>query len=949
MTPRGSGDGAPPPTTPGSMNLGNREAVTGFPLFQRHFRALLVKRFKNTQRDRAGWIWQFLVPAVFILAGVALLKVIGGTSDPGALAMSAASQYNTPLPIPYSAADSGYYWPPGSDVLPVAQFQSERVPIQSTSEPANTQLAQFPSLGVGRGSGSGAPTPPIPQVFDCNSIAGDFPFNENYQHDLFACTSATAQIYQTLEIASILHMRATNQSFSNATAQKASEMLGEQLKAQCKGAKEGASGRQDFNFAQVLSMGNYLFDKGLKNYATKETRYGALDFQQDAASGVDVVISINSTGYHAAPVFMNLVMQAVGSKLRPNLTITSTAEPFGLTDSQKANGSASFIVVALFLIIAFSIVPATFISFVVVENRTKAKHLQIVSGVSKWAYWISTFCFDFCSYCVPMILTWIILAAFNIEGLLGQNFAGTAVVFILFGTAVTPMTYAFSFLFDNEGKALIFCVIVYFIVGFLLFLIDILLGVIPSTANVDKSLRYIFALMPDYAFSRGLFAINQNDVLPDCPANTPEHLLQYCRKDVFAWDVAGMPCAYLFFETIAFFLLTIFIETSKQSQTGLLSWIFHRKVETEPDAPFEEDEDLVQERQRVASGEADGDIVRVQGLRKVYPGRGNVGKKVAVRDLTFGVPEGEVFGFLGINGAGKTTTLSILSGEFPPTKGDAHLAGLNIKDNRQEINQRMGYCPQFDALLGRLTGREHLEMYARIKGVSEHEIPAVVEDCIDKMNLREHCEREAGGYSGGNKRKLSVAIALVGNPSIVFLDEPSTGMDPEARRFMWNVIANTMAGRSVILTTHSMEEAEALSNRIGIMVGGRLRCLGSVQHLKDKYGAGYTLELRVDERQVGKVEGLILSTFDGAEETEKHIGQLRYSIPRSNLKLSQMFALLEESREQYGILDYALSQTTLEQVFINFAAQQEEETGPVEGIASSRPEATDGYSELPPQ
>merc|ERR1711990_987706 len=113
-------------------------------------------------------------------------------------------------------------------------------------------------------------------------------------------------------------------------------------------------------------------------------------------------------------------------------------------------------------------------------------------------------------------------------------------------------------------------------------------------------------------------------------------------------------------------------------------------------------------------------------------------------------------------------------------------------------------------------------------------------------DLTRYADRQAGTYSGGNKRKLSVALSLVGEPEIVFLDEPSTGMDPEARRFMWNVIASTMSGRSVILTTHSMEEAEALSNRIGIMVGGRLRCIGTNQHLKEKFGKGYSLEIRAD-------------------------------------------------------------------------------------------------------
>merc|ERR1711959_691048 len=130
----------------------------------------------------------------------------------------------------------------------------------------------------------------------------------------------------------------------------------------------------------------------------------------------------------------------------------------------------------------------------------------------------------------------------------------------------------------------------------------------------------------------------------------------------------------------------------------------------------------------------------------------------------------------------------------------------------------------------------------------------VVNKMIRMMDLQDHCEREAGGYSGGDKRKLSVAIALMGNPRIVFLDEPSTGMDPEARRFMWDVISNTMSGRAVILTTHSMEEAEALSHRIGIMVGGRLRCLGTNQHLKNKFGNGYSLDCRASEAKMPEVK-----------------------------------------------------------------------------------------------
>lgn len=149
-----------------------------------------------------------------------------------------------------------------------------------------------------------------------------------------------------------------------------------------------------------------------------------------------------------------------------------------------------------------------------------------------------------------------------------------------------------------------------------------------------------------------------------------------------------------------------------------------------------------------------------------------------------------------------------------------------------------------------MTVVEHLQFYARIKGISDKKIAsAAVEDVIKQLSLTEHRDKPAGTLSGGNKRKLSVAIAIIGNPPIILLDEPSAGMDPEARRFMWSVVAKISQRdkkSAVILTTHSMEEAEALSTKMGIMVrGGIFRCFGSSQHIKNKFATGYEMEIKI--------------------------------------------------------------------------------------------------------
>jgi ATP-binding cassette, subfamily A (ABC1), member 3 len=164
------------------------------------------------------------------------------------------------------------------------------------------------------------------------------------------------------------------------------------------------------------------------------------------------------------------------------------------------------------------------------------------------------------------------------------------------------------------------------------------------------------------------------------------------------------------------------------------------------------------------------------------------------------------------------------------------------------IGSLIGYCPQFDALLENLTAREHLELYAAIKGIPASLRPKLIENKLQQLNLKQYENVLAGTYSGGNKRKLSVAIALLGNPPIILLDEPSSGMDPEARRFMWSIVSQISTQNktsSVILTTHSMEEAEALSSKLAIMVEGKVKCIGPVQQLKSKYGKGFEIEVKI--------------------------------------------------------------------------------------------------------
>ena len=572
---------------------------------------------------------------------------------------------------------------------------------------------------------------------------------------------------------------------------------------------------------------------------------------------------INASNLHGPAVAMNVVNSAILQTITnsTNARIVTRNYPLPNTESEnRANQTADAFTASMMVMIAFCFLPASYAIFVVKEREVKAKHQQIISGVSLSAYWFSTWLWDATSYLAPFSLTLALVYAFGIESYTkGDGAMACALLFLLFGPAVAGFTYVSSFLFKSHSTAQNLILFQNFVTGLCLMITSFILGLFDSTRLVNMKLKNLYRLFPGFCLGDGLIQLTLcNDDI--CPVLGEDGYELGTTQGVYAWDVVGGDLAFLGLEIVGYLALTCLIEyaLSFPSLLGVFERCWEggsgRRREDEVDTG-EDDKDVAAERRRVEGGGGERDVVVLRNLRKVYRGG-----KVAVKNLSFGIPNGECFGFLGINGAGKTTTLSILSGEFSPTSGGAWIDGKDIKGDQSLIRRKIGYCPQFDALLELLTVEEHLELYSRIKGVEKSKLKNVVECKLREMDLLDFRDKSAGSLSGGNKRKLSVAIAMIGFPSIVFLDEPSTGMDPVARRFMWDVISrmSTRDGKcSIILTTHSMEEAEALCSRIGIMVAGRLRCLGSGQHLKNRFGNGYEVEVKMK----GPIEGAILDLF----------------------------------------------------------------------------------------
>ena len=224
--------------------------------------------------------------------------------------------------------------------------------------------------------------------------------------------------------------------------------------------------------------------------------------------------------------------------------------------------------------------------------------------------------------------------------------------------------------------------------------------------------------------------------------------------------------------------------------------------------------------------------IAIEGLTKDY------GDVRAVDNLTLNVSEAEVFGLLGPNGSGKTTTINCLTGLLKPTQGTIRVGGFDVQAEGQKAREIVGVSPQETAVYSYLTGRENVQLFGELYSVPRATLGPRVDYVMEKMGLMDEAGRRVGKYSGGMKRRVSIAMALVTDPRIILLDEPTVGMDPQSRRAVWDFILELRdKGKTVVLTTHYMEEAEELCDNVGIIDHGKLIALGSPADLRAKYGA----------------------------------------------------------------------------------------------------------------
>ncbi|XP_040027065.2 retinal-specific phospholipid-transporting ATPase ABCA4 isoform X2 [Gasterosteus aculeatus] len=642
-------------------------------------------------------------------------------------------------------------------------------------------------------------------------------------------------------------------------------------------------------------------------------------------SEFNVKVWYNNKGWHAMVAFMNVANNAIlRAFLLPSAKpvefgITAINHPLNLTKEQLSEvtvlTTSVDAVVAICVIFALSFIPASFVLYLIQERVTKAKHLQFVSGVSPLVYWVANFFWDMVNYFLSTALVVGIFMAFDKKCYTSpSNLPALIALLLLYGWSVTPMMYPMSYIFSIPSTAYVSLSCINLFIGINSSAITFILELFENNRSLlmfNEWLKKGLLVLPHFCLGRGLIDMAMSQAVTDVYARFGEDY----KQDPFRWDSVGKYITFMAVEGFVYFILNVLI----QYRFFLDHWLSDYKQTSVRD----EDDDVAAERQRIYNGGNKTDILQIRDLSKTYVGR----KRAAVDRICVGVPAGECFGLLGVNGAGKTTTFKMLTGDSDVSSGEATVAGYSIRTEILDVHQNMGYCPQFDAIDELLTGREHLYLYARLRGVPESEIPRVAEWGIQKLGLAEYASRHAGTYSGGNKRKLSTAIAMIGCPALVLLDEPTTGMDPHSRRFLWNAIMSVIQdGRAVVLTSHSMEECEALCTRLAIMVNGNFKCLGTIQHLKYKFGDGYVVTMKIKAAKADlcpdlePVESFMESSFPSCVQREKHYNTLQYEIASSSL--ARIFQLVVANKERLSIEDYSVSQTTLDQVFVNFAKQQ---------------------------
>mmetsp|Transcript_15159 Transcript_15159/g.25138 ORF Transcript_15159/g.25138 Transcript_15159/m.25138 type:complete len:1684 (-) Transcript_15159:977-6028(-) len=718
-------------------------------LFVRHVQSLFRKRALNFKRDKKAWFCSTMLPSFLVLVGFIIFKFAAPNRNMESLELT-INTFNPDVksdprnPIPFNQAGSDFTCQPGRCMV---NFTGTW-PSSDTVDDTET----WTFCGVG--------------------FNGDI--------------SSACSISESEEIVGqITEFGAQGEPQNSADVLDSSENIAESATAYAASqfgalhfTHDRASETEEQSYSSlVVESCTQFVETEQPNFVNASycTNYG----------GVGYVVNYNYTALHASLIYQALADQAL---IREGLndtavTISATVHPLPLTEPEESLGQAEDAFSAWFLVVlSFPFIAGTFATFVVTEKASKAKHLQTVAGVEPSAYWLSSYMWDILNYQLPLWIIVILMFVFDINAFTTTErgvVGGVIISLILYGPAAAGFTYVCSFLFTSPSMCNLFIIIVNFFVGLAGPLVSFILRLIGDPGGLNNqslitaanTIEWILRFIPSFNLGSALFkCINI------------QSLESLAEEPITVWHSSALLYEVIFQAIWCFAYIFLAIQIDKWSTNPRIVRAWHSFIhilsckylcssakakDSAVEYAIADDEDVITENERVSAGEANTDLVVLDQLTKVY----DTGK-VAVNNLSLGIPPGQCFGLLGINGAGKTSAMGMLTAEFPPTSGDATLAGFSVSKEPEKTRRRVGYCPQFDAHFQNMTGREHVQLYASIKGVPREFVNESADQKLREVGLSEDdSNRLSSGYSGGMKRKLSVACALIGNPQMVSFDE----------------------------------------------------------------------------------------------------------------------------------------------------------------------------------
>ncbi|EGX95335.1 ABC transporter, putative [Cordyceps militaris CM01] len=589
------------------------------------------------------------------------------------------------------------------------------------------------------------------------------------------------------------------------------------------------------------------------------------------------------------------------SEMKSNVQIKAT---YGKIQAVKTFDYTVAVMYCIFLTLVLSVFPPAFVLYPAIEKASKTRSMQYANGVSPGPLIVAYLLFDAIFITVISIILAPIISG-PIQAWIGSG-ALLGVALVMYGLATVLVGHIASHFSVGPLKAFIAALGVN--LAMFALAAGAYTGATLSSPNAAKSVALGLGLFSPIGNVFRVMLIGLNVANQGCTA-------AYGNKPSSAFDGYAGPIFYLFLQIVALAAFCIWLE-------GGLS-LLRREIPASSDMDIEMREPCMPGSgvaAEVLRAERDkDDMLRALHVTKRF--RSNV----ALDDVTFGLPTGQVVALLGPNGAGKSTLVNVIQGELAADKGGVMLRGDNARNSA--ARRHIGVCPQHDAL-DLLTTRQHLVFYAKIRGIAD--VNSNVDYLLRRLDLEPHAKTAAANLSGGNKRKLSLAIALMGTPPVLVLDEPTTAMDAVAKRVFWDLIKKVTANRSILLTTHSMEEADALADR-AVILATKVLDIGTTQHLRTRYGTQSHVNVQLasaphtSEAEMQRVWTRIQQGVPSAAlERDMSRGQLRFAVPlqgpngeSSSLTVIRITEFLEHFKQELGIAHFNVGSATLEGAFLN--------------------------------